>query len=116
MAYVIAIVLVLLVIAFIYGVNRLMHARIADKHGGEPERALDDEREPIPSTHVITDDDRPAGDTPEAHDEISPRDIPKDNPARQEAEAQAEERAESAEETAQAAREEAAEHRAERDS
>ena len=31
-------------------------------------------------------DDRPLGDTPEAHDEISPRDIPKDNPARQEAE------------------------------
>ena len=31
-------------------------------------------------------DDRPVGDTPEAHDEINPRDIPKDNPARQEAE------------------------------
>jgi len=89
MAYVIALVLILVVIAFIIGVNRLMQRRIADKHGGEPERALADEREPIPSTHVITDDDRPAGDTPEAHDEINPRDIPKDNPARQEAEAQA---------------------------
>jgi hypothetical protein len=31
-------------------------------------------------------DDRPLGDTPEAHDEINPHDIPKDNPARQEAE------------------------------
>src|SRR3954471_4521596 len=88
MAYVIAIVLILVVIAAIYGVNRALQARIAGKHGGEPERALDDEREPIPSTHVITDDDRPAGDTPDAHDEIHPRDIPKDNPARQEAEAQ----------------------------
>ena len=89
MAYVIAIVLILVVIAFIFGVNRALQARVANKHGGEPERALDDEREPIPSAHVITDDDRPAGDTPEAHDELSPRDIPKDNPARQEAEAQA---------------------------
>jgi hypothetical protein len=89
MAYVIAIVLILVVIAFIFGVNRAMQARIADKHGGEPERALDDEREPIPSTHVITDDDRPVGDTPEAHSEINPRDIPPDNPARQEAEARA---------------------------
>ena len=35
-------------------------------------------------------DDRPAGDTPEAHDEINPRDIPKDNPARQEADQRAE--------------------------
>jgi len=35
-------------------------------------------------------DDRPLGDTPEAHDEINPRDIPKDNPARQEAEERAE--------------------------
>jgi hypothetical protein len=33
--------------------------------------------------------ERPLGDTPEAHDEINPRDIPKDNPARQEAEEQA---------------------------
>jgi hypothetical protein len=31
-------------------------------------------------------DDRPLGDTPEAHDEINPRDIPRDNPARHEAE------------------------------
>ena len=31
--------------------------------------------EPIPSTHLITDDERPLGDTPEAHDEVSPRDL-----------------------------------------
>ena len=86
MAYVIALVLILVVIAFIIGVNRLMQRRIADKHGGEPERALADEREPIPSTHVITDDDRPAGDTPEAHDEVNPHDIPLDNPGRHAAE------------------------------
>jgi hypothetical protein len=41
-------------------------------------------------------DDRPLGDTPEAHDEINPRDIPKDNPARQEAERQADDGEETA--------------------
>ncbi len=35
------------------------------------------------------DDETPAGDTPEAHDEISPHDLPKDHPARHEAERQA---------------------------
>jgi hypothetical protein len=87
MAYVIAIVLILVIVAAYLLVNRAMAARVADKHGGDTQRALDDEREPIPSTHLITDDERPMGDTPEAHDEVNPRDIPKDNPARQEAEA-----------------------------
>lgn len=32
------------------------------------------------------DDETPAGDTPEAHDELSPRDLPKDHPGRAEAE------------------------------
>ena len=32
-----------------------------------------------------TRDERPLGDTPEAHDEINPHDLPKDNPARDEA-------------------------------
>jgi hypothetical protein len=35
---------------------------------------------------VTPDDDTPAGDTPEAHDEISPHDLPKDHPGRQKAE------------------------------
>jgi hypothetical protein len=32
------------------------------------------------------DDETPAGDTPEAHDEISPHDLPKDHPGREAAE------------------------------
>ena len=32
------------------------------------------------------DDETPAGDTPEAHDEISPHDLPPDHPGREEAE------------------------------
>jgi hypothetical protein len=36
----------------------------------------------------LTDDETPLGDTPEAHDEISPHDLPPDHPARKEAERQ----------------------------
>lgn len=35
---------------------------------------------------MTPDDERPMGDTPEAHDEISPHDLPIDHPGRQEAE------------------------------
>ena len=34
-------------------------------------------------------DERPLGDTDQAHDEISPEDLPKDHPARKEVEDQA---------------------------
>jgi len=40
---------------------------------------------------MTPDDERPAGDTPEAHDEISPHDLPKGHPGRAEAERHAEE-------------------------
>lgn len=40
---------------------------------------------------VTPDDETPAGDTPEAHDELSPHDLPKDHPGRAEAERLAEE-------------------------
>jgi len=89
MAWIIAIVLILVILGVYFGFNRFAAKRIADKHGGEAERALADEREPIPSAHLITDDERPLGDTPEAHDEVNPHDIPLDNPARHEAEQQA---------------------------
>ena len=38
---------------------------------------------------MTPDDETPAGDTPEAHDEISPHDLPIDHPGREEAERQA---------------------------
>jgi peptidoglycan/LPS O-acetylase OafA/YrhL len=46
--------------------------------------AIDDNRDPVPG--VALDDERPMGDTPEAHDEIVPQDLPKDHPGRQAAE------------------------------
>lgn len=43
----------------------------------------EDAREPVgPAT---PDDETPLGDTPEAHDEISPHDLPLDHPGREEA-------------------------------
>jgi hypothetical protein len=69
--------------------NRAATQRLADRHGGDIERAMSDEDEPLPSAHLLAvEDGRPAGDTPEAHDEINPRDIPPDSPARQAAQAQ----------------------------
>lgn len=56
----------------------------------------DDDDRHAPSSHddeaseplgpVTPDDQTPMGDTPEAHDEISPHDLPKDHPGREEAE------------------------------
>jgi hypothetical protein len=75
-----------------YGVfNRAVTKRMANRHGSI-EDAMSDEREPVPSAHLIPDDETAAGDTPEAHDEINPHDLPPDHPGRQEAERQADER------------------------
>jgi hypothetical protein len=62
--------------------------RRATGHRRDPAAADSDD----PFAGVGADDTRPLGDTPEAHDEISPRDLPVDHPGRQEAERQAEAR------------------------
>jgi hypothetical protein len=59
-----------------------MDPQPASPHDGE-------RREPLgPFT---PDDETPAGDTPEAHDEIVPQDLPKGHPGRAEAERLADE-------------------------
>jgi hypothetical protein len=68
--------------------NRGMSKNVASRHDSI-EDAMSDETEPVPSTHLIPDNETAAGDTPEAHDEINPHDLPPDHPGRQEAEAQA---------------------------
>jgi hypothetical protein len=70
--------------------NRAMSKKVAGRHDSL-EDAMSDETEPVPSTHLIPDNETAAGDTPEAHDEINPHDLPRDHPGRQAAEAQAEE-------------------------
>jgi hypothetical protein len=56
-----------------------------DEHPAPPH----DEQADEPLGPATPDEQTPLGDTPEAHDEISPHDIPKDNPGRKEAERQA---------------------------
>jgi hypothetical protein len=48
-----------------------------------------DEESDEPLGPVTPDEETDLGDTPEAHDEISPHDLPKGHPGRQEAERQA---------------------------
>lgn len=47
-------------------------------HEGAPH----DDRAHEPLGPLTPDDERPLGDTPEAHDEIIPEDLPKDHPGR----------------------------------
>jgi hypothetical protein len=64
----------------------------------QAETGKDDEEHPAPPHDedadeplgaMTPDDESPLGDTPEAHDEISPHDLPPDHPGRQEAERRA---------------------------
>jgi hypothetical protein len=53
-----------------------------DQHDPPPH----DENADEPAGPVTPDEETALGDTPEAHDEITPHDLPKDHPGRQEAE------------------------------
>jgi hypothetical protein len=66
--------------------NKRMHEKVLDDAGGSHEDAMGDSDEAIPSAHLVPDDDTPAGDTSEAHDEINPHDLPMDHPGRMAAE------------------------------
>jgi hypothetical protein len=68
-------------------VNRVLAQRIVERDGSM-ENAMSDNDDPVPSAHLIPDSDTPLGDTPEAHDEISPHDLPIGHPGRQVAEEQ----------------------------
>jgi len=78
--------LILLVYA---GINWGITKRQYERHDGDIEAEMSDNEDPIPSAHLIPDDTRPTGDTPEAHDELSPHDVPLSSPMREDVEAQA---------------------------
>jgi hypothetical protein len=80
-------VLAMLVLGFL-GLNTMLARRTMQRHDGDERAAQDDGADGVPSAHLIP-DDRPLGDTAQAHDEISPHDLPKDSPGRRAAEAQA---------------------------
>ena len=81
------VILAALVVGFLM-LNGLLARRSLARHGGHAGAAQADGDDALPAAHVIP-DDRPLGDTAEAHDEISPHDLPKGSPARRAAEAQA---------------------------
>jgi hypothetical protein len=56
-----------------------------DDGEGDSAPPHDDEADE-PLGPMTPDDETPLGDTPEAHDEISPHDLPPDHPGREEAE------------------------------
>jgi hypothetical protein len=82
-----ALILAALVIGYAF-LNLALTRRVEARHDSL-EDAMSDETEPLPSSHLIPDDSTPAGDTPEAHDEINPHDLPPDHPGRRAAEEQA---------------------------
>lgn len=83
-----ALAILALVVGAWFAVNRMLAGRIDRRHDSANDAAAD-ARDPVPSTHLVRDDETPAGDTPEAHDEINPHDLPMDHPGRQAAEDEA---------------------------
>jgi hypothetical protein len=69
----------------------MAHVRLKTRpaRSGDHDVAAADHTDAVPGFGV--DDVRPMGDTPDAHDEISPHDLPKGHPGRPAAERQAEE-------------------------
>jgi hypothetical protein len=62
------------------------------RHQRDSRTSTADRDDAVPSAHMSPEpgaDDRPLGDTPEAHDEISPHDLPVGHPGRAAAERQA---------------------------
>jgi hypothetical protein len=58
----------------------LARSKTVAEGGARRDRSAADSQDPYPAIGI--DDARPLGDTPEAHDEISPHDLPPDHPAR----------------------------------
>ena len=83
-----AVIAVVLIVVAVLAINGAMRKRVTSRHDSI-EDAMSDEKEPIPSTHLIPDNETAAGDTPEAHDEINPHDLPAGHPGREAAEEQA---------------------------
>ena len=88
MTILIAVLIIAALIVAIVAVNGIMRRSVTARHDSLDD-AMSDENEPVPSAHLIPDNETAAGDTPEAHDEINPHDLPPDHPGRRAAEKQA---------------------------
>ncbi|MCW3010869.1 MAG: hypothetical protein JWO90_1273 [Solirubrobacterales bacterium] len=87
-SYLIPVVILAVLVLAYAAFNRMLTKRIISRDGSM-ENAMSDSDDPVPSAHLIPDSETPLGDTPEAHDEISPHDLPVDHPGRKAAEEQA---------------------------
>jgi hypothetical protein len=85
---VIAVVIIAALVVGWFFITAAARRNVAARHGSV-EDAMSDENEPLPSAHLIPDNETAAGDTPEAHDEINPHDIPPGHPGRRAAEEKA---------------------------
>jgi hypothetical protein len=90
MTILIAALIIAALIVVVFAVNGAMRRSVTARHDSLDD-AMSDENEPLPSAHLIPDNETAAGDTPEAHDEINPHDLPRDHPGRRAAEEQADE-------------------------
>jgi hypothetical protein len=90
MTILIAVLIIAALIVVVFAVNGAMRRSVTARHDSLDD-AMSDENEPLPSAHLIPDNETAAGDTPEAHDEINPHDLPRDHPGRRAAEEQADE-------------------------
>jgi hypothetical protein len=88
-SFLIAAVVIALLVGGWFLLSAVMRRNVASRHESVGD-AMSDENEPVPSSHLIPDNETAAGDTPEAHDEINPHDIPPGHPGRRAAEDQAE--------------------------
>src|SRR5262245_18272607 len=84
----IAVLIIAVLVAGWFDLSAVARRNVASRHDSL-EDVISDEREPLPSSHRIPDDQNAAGDTPEAHDEINPHDLPRSHPGRHAAEAKA---------------------------
>lgn len=71
-------------------VGRTIPRMPTDDHTPTHDAPPHDEHSREPLGPLTPDDETPLGDTPEAHDEITPHDLPQDHPGRQAAEREAE--------------------------
>src|SRR3954449_2128481 len=71
--YIVPVLVLALLLAGYALLNRALTTRKCPRDGSLKE-TMSGNTAPMPSAHIVPDDDTALGDTPEAHDEISPHD------------------------------------------
>jgi hypothetical protein len=77
-----ALLVPVLILAAILAAGGGVFALLSSRGRRRPGDPAADETDPVPGTAFATDAETPLGDTPEAHDEITPHDLPMGHPGR----------------------------------